>query len=192
MEQNCAGAADLFTRACKGGYIRSCLRHAWMVAAGDDCSDADDEGIAVERIEARCNADADMTACTALAQYKEHGRILEKDLEDALFQYEDACEEGVSWACNNLANLYRRGDGVAVDAPRAANLYAKACQAGFLLSCADLGGMMVNGDGIARNVKEGITLIQRACGKTTNLSCVSLLSFCHIAGIESACESGGK
>ena len=113
--------------------------------------------------------------------------LLDTNVLVAAFAASGQCAE-VFWACNNLANLYRRGEGVAADGPRAANLYAQACQAGFLLACADLGTMMVNGEGVARNVKEGITLIRRACAATSNLSCVSLLSLCHLAGIQSACN----
>ena len=97
-----------------------------------------------------------------LGLYYQNGRIVNKDLEQAVYWFRKAAEQGNAKAQNNLGWCYGNGRGVEKDYKQAVYWYHKSAKQGFAPAQYNLGWCYDNGRGVERDFKQAVYWYRRA------------------------------
>ncbi len=112
--------------------------------------------------------------CFLLGSLYYDGKMIEKDLKQAVLLYRQVCDGGYSLGCTWLGYFYEKGQGVSKDLQRAVALYRKSCEKGEGEGCLFLGSIYERGEEVTKNLTKAVALYRRSCDAGEAQGCTNL------------------
>jgi uncharacterized protein len=178
-------AAQLFKRACDGGYGLGCVYLGHKYDRGVNATR--DEVKAAQLYERGCQAGCPL-GCLHLGEAYALARGVPRDAVQAARLFRQACDQGSATGCRFLAERYDTGwkdAQLAQDQVEAMRLYQTACDARVWKACTVLARRSTNGNGAPQDRTLGARLYNLACENHDAEACLELAD-----QSQAACDTG--
>lgn len=168
MEQDKAGALELWTRNCDAGWGRSCNNIGAHLRTGDGLEK--DEAKSFEYFTKGCDLGDDYS-CVGLSQAYSLGLGVEPDYPRAAELAQAGCDDDFAGACREAGVMYARGHMGDADPAERYPFYDKACELGDIMSCVFFADGLWQGEDIEGDATRARSLYSKACDGDIAIGC---------------------